>query len=124
MANINYAAVAKATRQSNDGFFTNKNRLKLEQVAQLHPHGVTVTDFRRFNGQKGPFYLFAFAENATDCFSGSTALDAIADAWVDKAGGDVIEASNGLHASGGVRMKLTKTTTKTGNTFFDVEILD
>ena len=120
----NFKALAKSTRTKNDGFFEGKNRLKLDQLVQLHPNGVTVTDFRQFNGQKGPFYLFAFQENAVDCFSGSTALNDIADAWAAEYNGDVIAASNDLHASGGVRLKLTKTTTKTGNTFFDVEVLD
>lgn len=120
----NFKALAKSTRTKNDGFFQGKNRLKLDQLVQLHPNGVTVTDFRQYSGQKGPFYLFAFAENAVDCFSGSAALNDIADAWVSEYNGDVIAASNDLHASGGVRLKLIKTQTKSGNTFFDVEVLD
>ena len=120
----NFKQLAKATRTKNDGFFQGKNRLQLDKLVQLHPNGVTVTDFRQFTGPKGTFYLFAFAENAVDCFSGSAALNEIADSWVAPYNGDVIAASNDLHASGGVKLKLTKTQTKNGNTFFDVEVLD
>lgn len=112
---------ARARSTKSDGLFKDRQRHKLADMAKMYPNGFTVIEFRKLNGPNGPFYLFGYKEDPTSCFGGSTALDKIAESWVDE-GEDIIQVSNELKASGGVKVILKPAVSANGRNYFDVVI--
>ena len=115
-----YKALARSTKS--DGLFKDRQRHKLEEMAKMYPNGFTVIEFRKLSGPNGPFWLFGYKEDPTSCFGGSTALDKIAEVW--SADEDIVQASDGLKASGGVKIVLKPAVTANGRNYFDVVFPD
>ena len=115
-----YKALARSTKS--DGLFKDRKRHKLENMAIMYPNGFTVIEFRKLSGPNGPFWLFGYKEDPTACFGGSTALNKIAEVW--SAGEDIVQASDELKASGGVKIILKPAVSANGRNYFDVVFPD
>lgn len=118
-----FAQKALAKKQAgNDKRFEGLKRLKMEQLIALYPNGVLITEFRKFSGDNGDWYAFAFAEDQNAYFGGTTILNNMADTWVEE-GQTVIEASDELKKLGGIKLKLFWTTNKRGQQMVDYEVI-
>lgn len=120
-----FATAAKSATAVNDGLFNNRQKLKTENLIAAYPEGVTVTEFRRFNGQDGPFWLVGFKEDPAVYFSATTVMTKILEDWTEKfGGGDPKTASDALTADGGCRLKFHQEKTSAGKTYVAVDVLD
>lgn len=114
----------KVTQNSLAGSFIYKDRQKMEKdlLIATYPDGVTVTGADLVSGENGVYAVAVFDENDKVYFNGGKALTDIVKEWAD--GYEDCEAmSADLKASGGVKLKFTKTKTKSGHDFTAVTIV-
>lgn len=114
----------KAALDNVSGSFIYKDREKIDKdlLIATYPDGVTVTGADLVSGENGIYAVAIFAENPKQYFNGGKALTDIVKEW--SVGYEDCEAmSTDLQASGGVKIKLTKTKTKSGHDFTAVTIV-
>lgn len=109
---------------------TGREKVKTDYIIKNYPNGITLTEFdlvTMYDSKKereSTFPVFAFKENAKECFFGGTVLTKVAVEWVEQNGGLVEETSEGLKNSGGVKIKMEKGETKNGDVIVRVQFLD
>ena len=114
----------KTALDSVSGSFIYKDREKIDKdlLIATYPDGVTVTGADLVSGENGTYAVAIFAENTKQYFNGGKALNDIVKEWAD--GYEDCEAmSADLQASGGVKIRLTKTKTKSGHDFTAVAVV-
>lgn len=101
-----------------------KENIKTEELIKAFPDGVTVIGFTTLKNKKGEIIsAFIFKENPGVFFFGGQILTELAEKWSEEYNGNFVDANNALLAEGGVKMKLVRKTSKTGNTYTDYEVI-
>lgn len=114
----------KTALDSVSGSFIYKDREKIEKdlLMATYPDGVTIVGADLVSGDSGIYAVAIFAENPKQYFNGGKALTDIVKEWAD--GYEDCEVmSADLQASGGVKVKFTKTKTKSGHDFTAVSVV-
>lgn len=114
----------KTALDSVSGSFIYKDREKIEKdlLMATYPDGVTIVGADLVSGDNGIYAVAIFAENPKQYFNGGKAVTDIVKEWAD--GYEDCEAmSADLQASGGVKVKFTKTKTKSGHDFTAVSVI-
>jgi hypothetical protein len=114
----------KVAADSVSGSFIYKDREKIDKdlLTVTYPDGVTVTGADLVSGENGIYAVAIFAENPKQYFNGGKALTDIVKDWAD--GYEDCEAmSADLQKSGGVKIKFTKTKTKSGHDFTAITVV-
>lgn len=114
----------KVALDSVSGSFIYKDREKIEKdlLIATYPDGVTITGADLVSGENGIYAVATFAENPKQYFNGGKALTDIVKEWADGYE-DCETMSADLQQSGGVKVKLTKTKTKSGHDFTAVSVV-
>ena len=101
-----------------------KENIKTEELIKAFPDGVTVIGFTTLKNKKGEtISAFIFKENPGVFFFGGQILTELAVKWSADYNGNFVDANNALLAEGGVKLKLTRKESKTGNTYTDYEVI-
>lgn len=101
---------------------TDREKLSTEDVINLYPDGITVTEFDVVttldaNGAPSTYPVLAFKEDDTKFIYGGKAIMDIVTLWLSHFEGDVETTSKALKSSGGVKMRLEAAKTKQGRNF-------
>lgn len=83
---------------------------------------IHICDFDIVPGKKGEMFAVC-AINDKQFINGGFVLTKIFTAIVDEYGGDLTEARKDFKESGGIRVRLEKSTTNNGNTITKVEVI-
>ena len=100
-----------------------------EEMIKKYPNGFTVTEFvfvplvNENTKENELVPVILTAEEEKTFFFGGTLLGRICNAWCVENENNVEQTSAMLKATGGVKMKLTPTKTKSGRNFTAIEIL-
>lgn len=105
-----------------------REKTTTQEVIDKYPNGVTLTEFDIVilpdkSGEEKPVPVFAIKEDPGVAFFGGVVLSKMAQAWATAYEGDIATASAELKASGGVKVKLTNSKTKSHNDVVSVEVL-
>lgn len=126
---INFKKVAQKEVTLSE-IMVDRSKLDIDQVSVLYPNGITIDgfDFATVYSEKtkseSTFAVCTFKEDPTKYIMCGAVMTKICTAWCEACPGLTIDQiSNELKASGGVRVKFSKTTTKKGNNLTAVEIL-
>ena len=88
---------------------------------------VTVTDFDFVTildkGEEKNFPVLLLKEYPANYYAGGALLNKLCCAWASEYDGDVEAASNDLHSSGGVKIRISRTTTRTGNSLIRIDVV-
>lgn len=114
----------KAALDNVSGSFIYKDREKIDNdlLIATYPDGVTVNGADLVSGENGVYAVAIFAENPKQYFNGGKALTDIVKEWADGYK-DCETMSADLNKSGGVKIKFTKTKTKSGHDFTAVTLV-
>lgn len=80
----------------------------------------TITDE---HGEEKTFPVVLFTELPTVYYNGGALLNKLCMAWTAEFDGDILEASQSLRESGGVKVRFKATRTKRGNNLTTLEVL-
>lgn len=122
-----FADKAKAI-QAKSPVMEGREKLVIEDVIRIYPEGVTVNRFdilhtREKDGTTKDYVAFNIAEDDKVFVNGGKGMLDIAMAWVEDFDGDITGAAEALYAEGGVKIKFTKTKTKSGNNFIRPDVI-
>lgn len=113
----------------NAGSFITAGREKMDVdlVIAAYPDGITVVgadmiSYEDNDGRTVKYAAVAFKEDNSKYFNAGSALTGIVEDWFDGYS-DYETMSKDLAATGGVKIKMTKTRTRKGNNFTDVTIV-
>lgn len=103
-----------------------KTKKKQKEIITQYNGVITITGFDILagtkNGNSFKYPVLTIAEDVSIFFTGGAVLLKICEAWME--GFETCAAcSEALAAEGGVKVKLTETTTKAGNNLTSVEVL-
>lgn len=101
---------------------TDRDKLSTEDVIDLYPEGITVTEFDVVttldsNGNPNTYPVLAFKEDDSKFIYGGKALMDIVTLWLSHFEGDVETTSAALKAAGGVKIRLEAAKTRQGRNF-------
>ena len=100
-----------------------REKLSTEDVIALYPEGITIEEFDSVMMKEGQYYVCTFKEEPTKYLNCGSVLSKIFDTYVSAFDGDITGASEGLKASGGLRVKLSKSRTRGGNNITTVTVI-
>ena len=127
MAGFNFKARAKEATTLSD-LMKEREKIKVgELISDKTLQGtVTITDFDLVaGGRDGATYpIFIYKEDDSKFFSGGYILNKIVNDWIEGHEGDIHATREDFRNSGGVKIKLGRGETKSGNNITTVEILD
>lgn len=107
----------------NSPIMTGREKITTEDVIRKHPAGITLNGFDVIDNGKDGYAVFTFVEEPDKFVNGGALLSKMAFEWVKAFDGNITDASEGLAACGGVRVRLSTKKSKRGNTFTAVEIV-
>lgn len=120
--NINFRNLAiDATTLSH--LMDERSKITTEEVIAKYPEGITISEFDFVNMGEDNYYICTFKEDPTRFLNTGAVLGKIFDKYVQAYEGSIADASNGLKKSGGLKVKLGKGTTRSGNAITTVTIL-
>lgn len=104
---------------------TDRDKISTYDLIAKYPDGVTIVAFDYIKSKKSisKYPVFNIAEDATVFCNGGTILDHIFHDFVEAMDGDVKAASDELRRQGGLRVKLSKGETKSGDELTIVEVI-
>lgn len=112
---INFKNIAKAQTVISD-IMTSREKVNNKE-------GIfTITDFDFVSGTKGAYVVCAV--NDREYINGGLVLTRIFQECVAQNGGDLEATREDYRRSGGIRVKLSRSFTKSGNTIVKVDVLD
>lgn len=107
-----------------------RDKTTTQDIIERFPDGVTLTEFDIVSlyddraKEEKPVPVFAIKEDEKAAFFGGVVLCKLAQAWAAAYQGDIAAASAELKATGGVKVKLANTKTKSHQDVVSVEVLD
>lgn len=101
-----------------------RDAIKTEDLIRDFPEGITIIGFDIVNAGLSTYPVVIFEEDTTKYYNGGTILANICEGWAALYDGDIESASKSLAASGGVKMRLEQSRTKTGNNITVPHIID
>lgn len=111
----------KATTLSE--LMANRDKLQTADVIANFPNGITLNAVDIINTSDATYPIFTFEEDASKFYCGGTVLAKIVDSWLTEYSGDIETLNHDLAESGGVKVKLTESKTKTGRNVTEVTVL-
>lgn len=104
---------------------TDREKVTTDQLIEKYPNCVTIVafDYIQSKKSKGMYPVFNIAEDPTVFCNGGTVLDRIFKDFIAACDGDISAASNELRRQGGLAVKLSKGSTKSGDDLTVVEVL-
>ena len=118
----NFSNKAKETILNSSKVIENHAKVTTDDLISAYPAGCTISAVDLIHGEKGDYAVFNIAERADVYSNGGKVLTSIVKAWADDFGGDIAALNNELRNSGGVKVVLSKSRTKKGQTFTKVDI--
>ena len=79
-------------RKGSASFFSGKNVMSIPELMELHPDGVTITDFTFGTGENGEYVAFSCAEEPEFFSYGGTVLLDELKKWCDEVGIEQVKA--------------------------------
>lgn len=96
-----------------------RTKIKVDDIIRLYPDGIGLTGITIVEYAETSYPAFTFAEDPTKYFSGGIALRHMANVLLEASEGD-LSAVNEEWSAHPFRIKMSKVTTKNGNTFTKV----
>lgn len=115
------AAALKSTTLSE--LMNDRVKVTTDDIINQHPNGVTIEQFDSVTAGDAQYYIATIKEDPQVYINCGTVLSKVFDAFVAGFNGDVTGASAELKNAGGIKVKLTKSRTRGGNTITTVTVL-
>ena len=119
---INFKSLAKeATTLSH--LMEDRVKVTTDDIISGYPDGITITEFDYVNTGKEEYYIAGFSEDEGAYLNCGLILAKVFDSFVKAFDGDINGASDCLKEQGGLKVKLEKTRTRSGNTITRVSVI-
>ena len=119
---INFKSLAKeATTLSH--LMEDRVKVTTDDIISGYPDGITITEFDYINTGNEEYYIAVYAEDEGAYLNCGLILAKVFDRFVEAFDGDIKGASDCLKAQGGLKVKLEKTRTRSGNTITRVSVV-
>lgn len=115
------AAALKSTTLSE--LMNDRVKVSTDEIINQHPNGVTIEQFDSVSAGDAQYYIATIKEDPQVYINCGTVLSKVFDAFVAGFDGDIAGASAELKNAGGIKVKLTKSRTRGGNTITTVTVL-
>ena len=122
MKNMNLKTLAIESTQFSE-LTVNREKVEVDDIIKTFPEGITITGFDFVTTTKDRYPVVIFGEDRTKFFFGGYLFTKLFDYWCEKCEGTPQEVSEYLREIGGLKMKIFKTRTKSGNYMTNFEIL-
>lgn len=100
-----------------------KQRIKMEDLMNSYPEGVTVCWVDKITTHDGSeFYSYSFLEDKNACFTAGKAMNDLTDEWLETAGS--IDELNKSLKSEPVKFKFVKAKSKNGRTYIRPQFVE
>lgn len=109
--NMDFRNVAKKETELS-ALMNGREKISTEDVIINTPNGVTIVAVDIVHSSEGDYGVFHLKEYPNNFYCGGLILSKIAKSWLDEFGGDSEKCSEELAKSGGVKVKLAQTKTK------------
>ena len=120
MFNFKESAI-KATTLSE--LMNDRIKISTEDVIKDYPDGITIEQFDSVTAGDMQYYIATIKEDAKAYINCGTVLSKVFDSFVAGFDGDIASASHELKSAGGIKVKLTKSRTRGGNSITTVTVL-
>lgn len=118
----NFTNKAKEALLNSSKVIENHSKVTTDDLISAYPAGCTISAVDIIHGEKGDYAVFNIAERPDVYSNGGKVLTSIVKAWAEDFG-DMAALNNELCTSGGVKVVLSKSRTKKGQTFTKVDII-
>ena len=103
---------------------SNRDKASTKYMIEKYPQGFTVIAFDIIQTSEGVEYpVFNIAEDNEIFYAGGLILNKIVHQWIEGFDGDITQANHDLQETGGLKIKLEGSQTKSGNALTRVVIL-
>ena len=120
MFNFKEAAIKSTTLSE---LMNDRVKVSTDEIISQYPNGVTIEEFDFITAGDNQYYIATIKEDSKAYINCGTVLSKVFDAFVTGFDGDIAGASAELKNAGGIKIKLTKTRTRGGNTITTVTVL-
>lgn len=120
MMNFKQAAIQQTTLSELMG---EREKIDTDGVISHFPEGITIVNFDLIDLSGKTYPILIFKEDDTKFLNGGMVLKKIVDAWLEGYDGDLTACNDDLRACGGVKIRLEKSRTKSGNNITTVKVL-
>ena len=121
MSNIFASIARKETTLS--PIMEGKERITIDDVINNYPDGVTIDGFDMISTSGDSYPVLTFKEDKDKFLFGGAIMNNICHGWLEHFEGDVETANSALVSAGGVKIRFTKSKTKSGNNITLPEII-
>ena len=108
---MNFRAMAKKETELSE-LMNGREKISTEDVITNTPNGVTIVAVDMVHSSDGDYGIFHLKEYPNNFYCGGLILTKIAKSWISEFDGDVDMCSKEVAKSGGVKVKLEQTKTK------------
>ena len=108
---MDFRAMAKKETELSE-LMNGRGKISTEDVIANTPSGVTITAVDMVHSSDGDYGVFHLKEYPNNFYCGGLILTKIAKSWISEFDGDIRLCSEELAKSGGVKVKLAQTKTK------------
>lgn len=115
------AAALKSTTLSE--LMNDRVKVSTDEIISQYPNGVTIEQFDSVTAGETQYYIATIKEDPQIYINCGTVLSKVFDVFVAGFDGDIADASAELKNAGGIKVKLTKSRTRGGNTITTVTVL-
>lgn len=122
MKNMNLRTLAMESTQFSE-LTLNREKIETDDIIKNYPAGITIIGFDFVQNTKDRYPVIVFAEDEKKFFFGGYLFTKLFDYWCGQCQGTVEEVSDYLKETGGLKMRIFKTRTKSGNSLTNFEIL-
>lgn len=100
-----------------------REKIDTDEIIANYPDGITVTEFEVIQVGEDMYPVVTFSEDNTKFYNGGSVLMKICSGWLEHFSGDNESANIALAKTGGVKCKLSKSKTKSGNNITVIDII-
>ena len=122
MKNMNLRTLAMESTQFSE-LTLNREKIETDDIIKNYPAGITIIGFDFVQTVKDRYPVIVYAEDEKKFFFGGYLFTKLFDYWIEKCEGTVEEVNEYLKETGGLKMRIFKTRTKSGNSLTNFEIL-
>lgn len=108
---MDFRATAKKQTELSE-LMNGRDKLSTEDLIANTPNGVTIVAVDMIHSSDGDYGVFHLKEYPNNFYCGGLILTKVAKSWISEFDGDVKLCSEELAKSGGVKVKLAQTKTK------------
>ena len=121
-ANINFRSLATAATTLSP-LMNDRIKLSTDEIISQYPEGITLTEFDSITIKDTQYYVACFAEDDKAYVNCGQVLSKVFDKFVEAFDGDITGASSTLKEQGGLKVKLNKSRTHSGNNITTVSVI-